>query len=62
MSIDLNQPLRWKTANAAQIVMLDDLQGNILKGRGAARPCMFFCASTTSHRFAHYLSDTGQDR
>ncbi|HEX9442360.1 MAG TPA: hypothetical protein VF909_21920 [Roseiflexaceae bacterium] len=34
MSIDLNQPLRWKTANAARVAMLDDLQGNILKGHG----------------------------
>ena len=34
MSITLNAPLAWKTANPAEIKMLQSLQGNILKGHG----------------------------
>jgi Dyp-type peroxidase family len=34
MSITLNKPLEWKKANADEQKMLDDLQGNILKGHG----------------------------
>src|SRR5439155_9325858 len=30
----LSRPLRWKTANAVETAMLDDLQGNILKSHG----------------------------
>jgi len=42
MSIDLNQPLRWKTANAARVAMLDDLQGQILKGHGRRQAAHVF--------------------
>ncbi|HEX8680288.1 MAG TPA: hypothetical protein VF683_10030, partial [Chthoniobacterales bacterium] len=34
MPIDLNSPLRWKTADSAQQKLLRNLQGNILKGHG----------------------------
>lgn len=41
MNIDLNSPLSWKRAyeagdpgSAAELAMLNDLQGNILKGHG----------------------------
>ena len=34
MAIDLTKPLAWKSANAEQIKMLKDLQGNILDGHG----------------------------
>ena len=34
MVVNLNQPLRWKSANADETFMLNDLQGNILKGHG----------------------------
>ena len=34
MSITLNKPLEWKKANTDEQKMLDDLQGNILKGHG----------------------------
>lgn len=34
MSIDLKQPLAWKSSNAEQKKMLSDLQGNILDGHG----------------------------
>ena len=34
MPVDLNMPLSWLTANPDEIAMLDDLQGNILKGHG----------------------------
>lgn len=34
MPVNLNQPLRWKQANADEQAMLADLQANILKGHG----------------------------
>src|SRR5205809_1052767 len=34
MAINLNEPLAWTRANADERAMLDDLQGNILKGHG----------------------------
>ncbi len=34
MSVDLTKVLSWKHANADEVDMLDDLQGNILKGHG----------------------------
>jgi Dyp-type peroxidase family len=34
MSINLNAPLAWEQANPDEIALLDDLQGNILKGHG----------------------------
>lgn len=34
MALNLNAPLKWTTANAQELAMLDDLQGNILKGHG----------------------------
>lgn len=34
MAIVLNKPLRWKTANPDELKLLENLQGNILKGHG----------------------------
>lgn len=34
MPVNLNAPLRWKSADADERAMLDDLQGNILDGHG----------------------------
>ncbi|WP_404787814.1 Dyp-type peroxidase [Altericista sp. CCNU0014] len=34
MPINLDAPLAWERANADELAMLDDLQGNILKGHG----------------------------
>jgi Dyp-type peroxidase family len=34
MPVNLNAPLAWEQANPDEIAMLDDLQGNILKGHG----------------------------
>jgi deferrochelatase/peroxidase EfeB len=34
MPVNLNAPLAWENANADEIALLDDLQGNILKGHG----------------------------
>jgi Dyp-type peroxidase family len=34
MSVNLDAPLGWEHANADEIAMLNDLQGNILKGHG----------------------------
>ena len=34
MTVNLNAPLAWRKANADERQMLDDLQGNILKGHG----------------------------
>jgi Dyp-type peroxidase family len=34
MALNLNLPLKWTAANAQEIALLDDLQGNILKGHG----------------------------
>ncbi len=34
MALNLNAPLKWTAANAQELAMLDDLQGNILKGHG----------------------------
>ncbi len=34
MAINLDAPLKWTAANAQELAILDDLQGNILKGHG----------------------------
>jgi Dyp-type peroxidase family len=34
MSVNLDAPLSWEHANADELAMLNDLQGNILKGHG----------------------------
>ena len=34
MPVNLNAPLAWENANADEIALLDDLQGNILKSHG----------------------------
>jgi Dyp-type peroxidase family len=34
MAVNLNAPLKWRSANADETAMLDDLQGNILNGHG----------------------------
>jgi Dyp-type peroxidase family len=34
MPVNIDMPLAWETANADEIAMLNDLQGNILKGHG----------------------------
>jgi hypothetical protein len=34
MAVNLNAPLAWENANADEIALLRDLQGNILKGHG----------------------------
>ena len=52
MTIDLHKTLEWGKANADELAMLDDLQGNILKGHGR---------DYTHNLFLHFdASDAGR--
>ena len=48
MAIDLTKPLAWKKATHEEQAMLENLQGNILKGHGRPRTVnVFFKIDTT---------------
>jgi Dyp-type peroxidase family len=53
MPVNLNAPLRWKAANADELKMLKDLQGNILDGHGRR---------STRHLFIRFGADAGAAR
>ena len=53
MAINLDGALRWKTANAEEVAMLADLQGNILKGHGRR---------ATRHLFLRFNADKARAR
>jgi Dyp-type peroxidase family len=42
MPINLHKPLSWKSADADEAAMLDDLQGNILKSHGRGHTAQLF--------------------
>ena len=62
-TIALDAPLRWKTANAAEQKVLQNLQGNILKGHGRDRTWnIFFRLGPDTLKAKRVLRDLGNFR